>query len=500
MAMQALLLWVTCGQGAAAPPLRFELHRRELPSSPSIRRRRRLSLTTTSFSSEHNTWGTIAVEGYMYSYLRVGAPMQKFAVILDTGSAITSIPCKGCSACGTHMDPAFDAALSSTAKDTGKVFSQSYLEGSSLRGTFVEDEVCLGDDCTEVEQVRFTFGCATTMTNMFRTQKADGIIGLDMSPRSLLHELATLHKLDADVFSLCFGRQGGFLSVGGISDVHHVQPMGWSPFVQRGQHYQLSLNSFTVVGHGAAGTIAIPKARRTAMIDTGSTFSYVTPDIWKPLSAAWHAWCNAPSPTGAARCVGTPSSHDATSIACFAASSAKASSFPTVRLALDGETTLCIPPEQLMFVEEGHLCVGLLNDPRLVIGANLMLDYDVVFDRSEKRVGFARSMCGRDAKPFCCGGECASGAAPAPAQGLRGAKTASVGAPVAAELPPAAPAGLNAPPTPAADAPSASPATDSSMLSSIETALESLASLLTSTGSSAAGGGTPDVTSSAPLH
>ena len=160
---------------SSASPLTFPLHRREgTGSSPELRRRRRLVTGDTAFSAEHNTWGTIAQEGYFYSYLRVGSPMQKFAVILDTGSSITSIPCKGCSNCGTHMDAAFDVSKSTTAHDTGSVFSQSYLEGSSLRGTFVEDDVCLGDQCAAVEQVRFKFGCATTMTNMFRTQKADG--------------------------------------------------------------------------------------------------------------------------------------------------------------------------------------------------------------------------------------------------------------------------------------------------------------------------------------
>jgi len=39
-----------------------------------------------------------------------------------------------------------------------------------------------------------------------------------------------------------------------------------------------------------------------------------------------------------------------------------------VRLKLGGGGTLCIPAEQIMFLEEGHLCVGLLRDPRLVIG------------------------------------------------------------------------------------------------------------------------------------
>ena len=61
-----------------------------------------------------------------------------------------------------------------------------------------------------------------------------------------------------------------------------------------------------------------------------------------------------------------------------------------------------------------------------MIGANIMLDYDVVFDRSARRVGFARSVCGKDATPFCCGGECSSASTKLlPAQGLRGAHAAA---------------------------------------------------------------------------
>ena len=61
-----------------------------------------------------------------------------------------------------------------------------------------------------------------------------------------------------------------------------------------------------------------------------------------------------------------------------------------------------------------------------MIGANIMLDYDVVFDISARRVGFARSVCGKDATPFCCGGECSSASTKLlPAQGLRGAHAAA---------------------------------------------------------------------------
>jgi len=61
-----------------------------------------------------------------------------------------------------------------------------------------------------------------------------------------------------------------------------------------------------IVGQGGS-VVSVPGGKAIAMIDTGSTFSYVTPPIWNPLSAAWHAWCAVDTKT---RCLGTPSSHD----------------------------------------------------------------------------------------------------------------------------------------------------------------------------------------------
>ena len=125
--------------------------------------------------------------GYYYTYVEIGAESdpQLFSLILDTGSALTVVPCKGCNNCGTHMDGQFDMARSSTAKyvectdadchgSCGQqkhcAFRISYSEGSSLSGDNIRDNVMVGGAGYHIKGVPFVFGCATVMTNLFRVR------------------------------------------------------------------------------------------------------------------------------------------------------------------------------------------------------------------------------------------------------------------------------------------------------------------------------------------
>lgn len=61
------------------------------------------------------------MRSYFYAALFLGSPPRKFAVIVDTGSTMTYVPCASCGAgCGpNHQSPAFDPAKSSTAQLIG---------------------------------------------------------------------------------------------------------------------------------------------------------------------------------------------------------------------------------------------------------------------------------------------------------------------------------------------------------------------------------------------
>ncbi|KAG9152579.1 hypothetical protein Leryth_022959 [Lithospermum erythrorhizon] len=45
---------------------------------------------------------------YYTTRLWIGTPPQMFALIVDTGSSVTYVPCSTCKTCGRHQDPSFE--------------------------------------------------------------------------------------------------------------------------------------------------------------------------------------------------------------------------------------------------------------------------------------------------------------------------------------------------------------------------------------------------------
>lgn len=185
----------------------------------------------SNFSRQVSVHGRHEKMGYFYTLINVGTPPQQFGVILDTGSTILSIPCENCSHCGSHLDPVFNITASSTAVNTKSIFRQSYTEGSSLHGTYVEDFICIGN-CTvsdSLERLMFKFGCANVMTNLFRTQLADGIMGMANDSNTFLSQLMTKHRVENNVFTLCLAYEDGTFGIGNYSKKSHWSDIIWIP-------------------------------------------------------------------------------------------------------------------------------------------------------------------------------------------------------------------------------------------------------------------------------
>jgi hypothetical protein len=93
-----------------------------------------------------------ATLGYYYVDAYIGTPPQPQSLILDTGSNLTILPCKGCEKCNDHIHEIYDPDKSSTSKklDIGQKyvgwkcpffskggvcgFTQGYTEGSMYKG------------------------------------------------------------------------------------------------------------------------------------------------------------------------------------------------------------------------------------------------------------------------------------------------------------------------------------------------------------------------------
>ncbi len=218
-----------------------------LASRAGGRRRRRLGMNGVLV-------GNTEPLGYFYTRLRVGTPGQDFAVIVDTGSALLAVPCEGCKSCGRHMSSPFDATRSSSfrksdcashacsACDHGEcTYHERFVEGSSIAGKLSLERLGLlpagasAKDASNTEPstvVEALFGCQTSESGYFKSQGADGILGLGRgSVPTVLDVLSTQGPVTSppptdlglevqhgaplpDTMQFCIGRSGGQVALG----------------------------------------------------------------------------------------------------------------------------------------------------------------------------------------------------------------------------------------------------------------------------------------------
>jgi Xylanase inhibitor N-terminal len=263
--------------------------------------------------------------GTHYADLWCGKPTaQRQTVIVDTGSGVTAFPCVGCDpdACGVpkyHLDPLFDPDLSSSYHKLGCSECQrgtcdsnsechigmSYQEGSSWYAFEVTDSCYVGgihdvslpsdnagkDDLDPFHAPAFrfplTFGCQTKLTGLFKTQLADGIMGMDHAEPAFWYQASNKLGLPRK-FSLCFSRsptasrQGtnaGAMTIGGTDSRLHGSEMVYSSVSAGGGFYDVTIRQVYLRQGGGesaaydAGAKVVPllSAPTSGIVDSGTT-------------------------------------------------------------------------------------------------------------------------------------------------------------------------------------------------------------------------------------
>jgi hypothetical protein len=224
--------------------------------------------------------GALISPGYFSAVVCIGTPARSFELVVDTGSSITSVPCHTCQNCGEHrsgIGGRFDERTSRTAErvhcPTRGVceqctadgagdcnFNVGYVEGSAIHGYVVRDVMHLwaavpahsassspsnrngarSDQPTDggsssappaaavaAATPPVYFGCQTHESGKFRSQPADGILGLQTDVYgagarratlpSVVQALVATRQGAANTFSLCLGERIGLLLLAGHS-------------------------------------------------------------------------------------------------------------------------------------------------------------------------------------------------------------------------------------------------------------------------------------------
>lgn len=420
--------------------------------------------------------------GTHYVDLWCGSPPQRQTVIVDSGSAITAFPCSRCADCGVpdyHIDNLFDEKSSSTYRRSQCLgesncsyhrshctrnqctISMSYAEGSRwdayegvdrcyVAGPHEIPLVIQSDSATAVSgdvlnpihaadlAFDLVFGCQTLVTGLFKTQLADGIMGMSNRPETFWKQMFDAGKLGPNQsFALCFSRQptaqrkgteAGSLTLGG-SDVRlHLTPMVFTPHASGGRDSFFSVKVRRVMlregrcGESVQSTLVDPNEgvhvldvsagvlnQGGIIVDSGTTDTFWTAGIaaefgriFKQLAGREHT--NKGMRLTDEELLALPTilfqlesdnpqvvNPDITDIY----------NTPGMAGALDpdhpSDIILAIPPSHYMEYDktDGSYTSRFYPTERSgsVLGANAIMGHDVFFDVDNDRIGWAESSC-----------------------------------------------------------------------------------------------------------
>ncbi|KAL2475845.1 Eukaryotic aspartyl protease family protein [Abeliophyllum distichum] len=347
-----------------------------------------------------------------YTKVGLGTPPTYYPVVVDTGSSFSWIQCAPCKVyCHPQIGPYFNPSTSRTYQKLSCDARQcSALEVATLNNPgCTSSNVCVyvttyGDMSTSIGYLsqdslslgsgqalsNFVFGCGQDNEGLFG--KSAGLFGLARNNLSMFSQLSTKY---GNIFSYCLPTNtpvgkigsGGFLSIGKTSS----SSKKFTPMLSEPRDptlYYLKLSAISVAGRKlgvAASDYSVP-----TVIDSGTTISRLTTSVYKALRRELVRIISSKY-----RVTEAYSILDA----CFKGSFDEISKIvPTVQLIFQGGADLDLTPHNVIIeVENGTTCLGFADNSGLsdfaIIGNQQQQTFEVLYDLSNSRIGFATGGC-----------------------------------------------------------------------------------------------------------
>jgi len=197
-----------------------------------------------------------------YGRLDVGTPKQSFTVVFDTGSGNLMIPSSYCGSKACTMHKSFDVKQSTTTNEIQADGSQAHkgkprdqitvtFGTGEISGVFLQDDVCIGGLCSNVNFV----GATDETDDPFTSFKFDGVLGLALNEMSqgpefnVMDKLVkgkALHKPLFGVFLSDSDVENSEITFGDIKQDHLASEMFWRPVSRNSGYWQVQISDITL--------------------------------------------------------------------------------------------------------------------------------------------------------------------------------------------------------------------------------------------------------------
>ncbi|KAJ7967893.1 Aspartyl protease family protein [Quillaja saponaria] len=352
--------------------------------------------------------------GNYYVKVGLGTPVKYYTMVVDTGSSLSWLQCQPCVvSCHPQIDPLFNPSNSKTYK---KISCLNPL-CSSLKDSTLNDPICetssktcvyrasygdssysigyLSQDTLALSQSQtlpgFVYGCGQENEGLFG--RTAGMIGLAHDKLSMLAQLSTKYGY---VFSYCLPTSfsasaststGGFLSIGNSSLA--TSSYKFTPMMKDSKNpslYYLNLATITVAGKPlgvAASSYKVP-----TIIDSGTVITRLPVSLYTALKEAFVKIMSKKY-----------AQVEGYSIldTCFKGSAKNMLVVPEIQMNFPGGANLLLKANNVLLeTEKGITCLafaGSSDNPIAIIGNFQQQRFNVAYDISNSRIGFAAGGC-----------------------------------------------------------------------------------------------------------
>ncbi len=379
----------------------------------SLRVRRRTLDNNKEDTFLEEVYGDSYELNYYYATLYLGPKKIPQTYILDTGSPTTTSPCNKCRSCGKHLNKPYElnddsnyiqcysdkcnSLSSSYCIDHKCGFSISYSEGSRLAGFFNTQEIYFErinkTPNITTQSFKIPIGCTTTETHLFVTQLADGIMGLNNSGKSFVSLLFKNKVISKDLFTICFGQNDGYFSIGEIDTSYHKTPIEYIPLIRGENNFYVNINNMKV------GDRIISTKQYRGFVDSGTTISYFPKEIYKSIINEFHTICEKYDK----KCGQFRNVDNLGYCGFFDSVEDKEKAlneyWPNITIAFQGHNYVLTANDYYYDYTENKIgaCLGFEGEyaSKITLGGTFMHGHDVIFDKGNQRIGFAVADCNR---------------------------------------------------------------------------------------------------------
>ena len=350
-----------------------------------------------------------------YIQLLLGEEHIPQTLILDTTFSLISSPCNLCDNCNKKFFPFYKISnetsiIKCISQQCSSINNQSickdekcyFKNDKNIEGYLINSKIQINAEILDnnynnnynSESLSFTLpiGCVIKEGNFIKNKDANGIIGLNNDKNGIIDNMFNSNMISNNIFSICLSKKGGFLIFGQIKDdfyYNNINYINLSSSSLNSNLYKLKINNIEIKQEKNL-------EESVSYIDSTNNYSFFTKNIYNFIFQALKKEntldeFNYDDLYGYCKIIKEENEKDKIY-----------ELFPTIIISFDNyrfewDPTNYIIESKIEEINFIKMCLGFKelsdNNDEIILGANFMKGYHIIFDKNNQKIAFLKSDC-----------------------------------------------------------------------------------------------------------